>query len=171
MHRPAGNDGDYNGGKRSNKRRNEDKQDGFDPSRNDDSSESGARNSCAPVPPHKSVRRARGQAEYESERIPKNRAEQSCYQDQPVNEFQAHHSLTDGTCHGRTENEGGDEIPEGGPEYRAARAQDAGGNDGGDGIGGVMPTIGKVKGQRDHDDYNNGLKAAHDCDSAPGGMG
>ena len=53
---PTGNDGDQNGTKHSDERRDEDKQDGLDPARNDDCAESGAGDGSASVTTHESVR-------------------------------------------------------------------------------------------------------------------
>ena len=71
------------------------------------------------------------------------------------------HPLADSAGHGSAKDKRGNEVPEGGPEDGAARTQDAGGNDGGDGIGSVMPAIGKIKDQRDGHDHDDQLKTTH----------
>lgn len=51
----------------------------------------------------------------------------------------------------QAEEQEGDEIEEGRPRDRILRPQHPGGDDGGDGIGGVMQTVQEIEEQRDGD--------------------
>lgn len=53
--------------------------------------------------------------------------------------------------HMQAEEQEGDEVEEGRPCDRILRAQHTGGDDGGDGIGGIVQTVQKIEEQRDGD--------------------
>src|SRR5579864_2419868 len=76
------------------------------------------------------------------------------------------HALADclGNC--CTKNKCGDEIPERGPEYSFTRRKNACGDDGGDGIGGIVPAVREIKRQSDSHDNDDKLEAAHASGSA-----
>src|SRR5881409_1769559 len=70
-------------------------------------------------------------------------------------------ALGNGLGDGRAEPEGGHKIKERGPNDGAEGCKDASGYDGGDGIGGVMPAIGKFKSKSDGDDDEEQTEAVH----------
>ena len=62
---------------------------------------------------------------------------------------------------GQSVKERSDEIPEGGPEDSAEGRQDTGGDDGGDGIGGVVPAVREFEGEGEADCKDDEGEAVH----------
>ena len=78
-----------------------------------------------------------------------------------IDELDVDHAFANCAGDGSAKNEGGDEVPERGPKDGAEGREDAGGDDGGDGIGGVVPAIGEFEGQSEEDDDYEKRKASH----------
>ena len=62
---------------------------------------------------------------------------------------------------GRAEKEGGNEVEKGRPDHRLEGRKHAGGNDGGDGVGGIVKTVDEIEHQRDRDDEDGELVNGH----------
>ncbi len=82
-------------------------------------------------------------------------------QDGLVHGFDVNHAFADGVRDGGAEHEDGDEIPEGGPENRTEWRQNTSGDDGSDGIGGVVPTVGELEGEGEEDNGEKELEVSH----------
>src|SRR4051812_7377196 len=81
--------------------------------------------------------------------------------------MRVHHVSGDDTgadCLGdmRAEDQEGDEIEEGGPQYGMLRAHHAGGYDGGDGVRRVMQAVEKVEDERHHDEPDQDRECERD---------
>jgi hypothetical protein len=114
------------------------------------------------------VGRAGGQAEDEGDQIPKDGAEQAGEQNFLVHHLDVDHAFADGLGDGGAEDEGGDEIPEGGPSDGAERREHARGDHRGDGIGGVVPAIRKLEDQSQADDRDEESERVHGRKSRTG---
>src|SRR3954451_6126910 len=68
----------------------------------------------------------------------------------------------DGLGDMRAENQEGDEIEEGGPEYGMLRAHHAGRDDGGDRVRRVMQAVEKVEGEGHHDEPDQDRECKRD---------
>ena len=71
------------------------------------------------------------------------------------------HPRADGLGNGGAEDKCGDEIPKGGPKDGVSGSQHASGDDGGDGVGGVMPAVGEIEGKSDGDNQDDEMKTTH----------
>ena len=87
--------------------------------------------------------------------------EQSRQQDCLVDHFDVNHAFANGAGDGGAEDEGGDEIPEGGPGDGAKRCENARGDDGGDGVGGVVPAVGKLESECEGYNDDKEVEAIH----------
>src|SRR6266436_46992 len=128
--------------------------------------EAGARYGGAPVAADKSVGRAGGEAENEGNEVPGNRAKQAGEKDLLIDELDVNHAFANGAGDGSAEDEGGDEIPEGGPGDSAKGREHASGDHGGDGIGGVVPAVREFEGQGKEDDDEEERKTSHEVPCA-----
>src|ERR1017187_3910924 len=93
--------------------------------------------------------------------MPRNRGEKSGNENLFVDRFKVNHAFADRFGDGGTENECGDEIPECCPQHGFAGCENAGGYNSGNGISGVMPAVGKIKGQGDSHNEDDEVEAAH----------
>jgi len=66
-----------------------------------------------------------------------------------IDQFDLHQALADGAGDRRAEEESRDKIPESGPGNCCKGFEDARGNDGGNGIGGIVPAVREFKRQRE----------------------
>jgi hypothetical protein len=66
-------------------------------------------------------------------------------------ELDVNHAAANGFGDGGPEQEGGDEVEEGSPEYGKFRRENASGDYGGDAVGSVVKSVEKVEGQGDQD--------------------
>src|SRR5467141_796299 len=114
----------------------------------------------AAVATHKGVRGTRRQADDQRNQVPGDGTEEAGEEHLFVHQFDTDHPLADGLGHGGPENEGGDEVPESCPDDGAEGRQDASGDDGGDGIGGVVPAVREFEGKCQEDDEEEG-EATH----------
>ncbi len=101
--------------------------------------------------------RARGwQSQIPGHQVPGDRSHQSGAQDIKTkvlaDEIDAHQIATDRFGDARAKDSEGHEIENCGPDYRRARRKHAGGNYGGDRIGGVVKAIGEIEDQCNEDD-------------------
>src|SRR2546428_170432 len=78
----------------------------------DKGTETCAGHGSTPVAAHKSVRRAGGEAENESDEIPGDGPEESRQKNLLIDHLNADHAFSDGLGDGSAENEGGNEVPE-----------------------------------------------------------
>ena len=115
----------------------------------DDLKCAGAHNSGSSHASDEGVRGGSGQAPPPGEEIPDNGAEQARDHDVLSDGFDMDHATADGFGDGGPKQEGGDEIKEGSPDDGYFRGKDAGGDDGGDAVGGIMESIEKVEGESD----------------------
>ena len=104
------------------------------------------------VTAEKGVGGAGGEAEIPGNQIPRNGSEEAGEDDIGRDDFEVDHALSDGGGDARFEREGGDEVPEGGPGDGLEGREDAGRNDGGNGVGCVMKAVDVIEGQGDRDD-------------------
>ena len=125
----------------ANQRREKNKHDGLKPAAEDESVEAGLCYRSATEAANQGVRRAGREAEDEGDCVPGNRAEQASEQDLLVHHFDVNHAFADGASDGGPEKECRDEVPEGGPSDGAERGEHARRDNGGDGIGGVVPAV------------------------------
>ncbi len=107
---------------------------------------------CTAVPAHKRVRRTCGKAKDQRDRVPGYGAKEAGEKNLFVHQLDVNHVFANGLGHRGAENEGGDEVPESRPYDGAKRRQNAGGDDRGDGIGGVMPAVREFEGEGEEDD-------------------
>ena len=129
---------------------NHDKDQSLVPTGSDDDLEgAGANNSGSSHAPDEGVRGGSGQTPPPGEEIPNNGAEQACDHHVLSDGFDVDHATADGFGDGGPEQERGNEIKERGPDYGYFRGKDAGGDDGGNAVGGVVKSIEKVEGESD----------------------
>src|SRR5258708_31240839 len=76
-------------------------------------------------------------------------------------EYDMDHSVDDGVGDRRAKYESGDKIPESSPEDGAEGCEHARGHDRGDGVGGIVPAVGKIKGQGQEYGYRYENESAH----------
>jgi hypothetical protein len=69
--------------------------------------------------------------------------------------IEADHASADSFSDGGAKEKGGEKIERRGPQDGQFRRQDAGGNDRGDAVGGVVKSVEEVEGQRDQDRDQN----------------
>ncbi len=110
--------------------------------------EAGVGNGSAAIAADERVGRTGGKTKNKSDQVPGNGAEEASEEDLLIDHLDVNHAFTNGGGDRGAEDEGGDKIPESGPGDGSQRREDARGDDRGDGIGSVMPAIGKLKGQR-----------------------
>src|SRR6266487_6262867 len=158
---PTGENGDEHGDQEADDRGEEDEKDGFGPAAQDKGTETCAGHGSTPVAAHKSVRRAGGEAEDESNEIPGDGSEESRQKNLLIDHLNVDHAFSDGLGDGSAENEGGDEVPEGGPGDGAERRQYARGDDGGNGVGGVVPAVREFEREGEEDDDEKEGEASH----------
>src|SRR5712691_1331950 len=158
---PTGENGDEHGDEEANDGREEDEKDGFGPAAQDKGTETCAGHGSTTVAAHKSVRRAGGEAEDESDEIPGDGPEESRQKDLLIDHLNVDHAFSDGLGDGGAENEGGDEVPESGPGDGAERRQYARGDNRGDGIGGVVPAVREFEREGEEDDDEKEGEASH----------
>src|SRR3989449_10734665 len=103
--------------------------------------ETGFSESGATITANKGMRRAGGQAENERDHVPGDGAEKAGEEDVLVDQIDADHTPADGFGDGSAKNEGGDEVPKGGPEDGAKGSEHARGNDRGDGVRGDRKSV------------------------------
>src|ERR1700720_885479 len=115
----------------------------------------------AAIAPHQGVRGTGGQAQRQGNQIPDNCSQKAGEKNFLVDQLDMHHPFADGGGHRGAEYERRNEIPEGGPQDSTKGSKHAGGNDGGDGIGGIVPAIRKFKGQSQKDGYQDENESAH----------
>src|SRR5882762_5904343 len=115
----------------------------------------------AAVSAHEGVRGTGRQAEDQRNEVPGDSAEKAGKEHPFIHHFNTDHPLADGLGHGGAENEGSDEVPESCPDDGAKGRQDASGDHGGDGIGGVVPAVGKFEGQGEKDNDEEKGEAIH----------
>src|SRR6266576_2791007 len=115
----------------------------------------------AAVAAHEGVRGTGGQSEDQRNQVPGDRTEEAGEEHLFIHHFDTDHPLADGLGHRGAENEGGDEIPESCPDDGAKGRQDASGDDGGDGIGGVVLAVRKFEGQGEKDNDEEKREATH----------
>src|SRR5271157_1617482 len=141
--------------------RKEDEKNRHGPAMEDERFKAGVNDRRAAVTAHKRVRGTCWQSQCEGKEVPHDRAEQAGEKHLLIHHFDVDHPFADGAGDGGAEDEGGDEIPEGGPEDGAKRGQNARGDDGGDGIGGVVPAVRELEGEGDADGKGNESEAVH----------
>ena len=108
-----------------------------------------------------SVGRARRQTKSQGDEIPGNCTEQSREQDLLRDHLDVNHALANGAGNRRAEDESGNEVPEGCPCDGAQRSEDPRGNDGGDGVRGIVPSVGELKEERKGDNNYEEREARH----------
>ena len=163
---PTGEDGQEDGENHANYGRQKDKSDRFDPAMEDEGFETGSGDGGATITANESVGRAGGEAENEGDQVPGNRAKQTGEKDLLIDKLDVNHAFADGAGDGSTEDESGDEIPESGPGDGTEGREHTGGNDGGDGIGGVVPAVREFEGQGKEDDDEEEGEASHEVPCA-----
>src|SRR6266849_1881821 len=118
--------------------------------------------SGAAISANESVRGTGGETQNEGDQVPSNRAQQASEEDLLIDELDVNHALANGAGDGGAENAGGNEIPESGPEDGAEGREHAGGDHGGNGVGGIVPAVREFEGQGEENDDDEEGKASHD---------
>ena len=144
---PTGDGGEQNRQKHANDGRHENENDGFHPAAEDECFEAGVSDRCTAVAANQCVRRAGRQAEDEGDEIPRDGAEKPGEQHLLSDQLDVDHAFADGASNGGAENESGDKVPERGPGHGAERCEHSRGDYGGNGIGGVMPSVREFEGR------------------------
>src|SRR5208337_2387507 len=146
----------------------DDKNEGFVPPGHDDDAPAGAQDGGAGHAADQSVRGGSRKAPPPGKEVPDDGAEESGDDDILGNKINADHAAADSLGHGGSEQKGSDEVKEGGPDHGQPGRKDAGGNDGGDAVGGVVESIEEVEGQGDQegDDQEQELRFHEVCLSA-----
>ena len=93
------------------------------------------------------------QAENQGDEIPRDSAKKAGEYHFFIDHLDVDQALGNRFRDGGAKPERGNEIKEGGPENRAERCEYARGDDGGDGIGGVVPAVREF--ERESDKYND----------------
>ena len=158
---PTSDGGKKYGENHSHNRRNKNEEDRPNPATDDEGLESDMGNSRAAVATDESMGRAGGQAENEGNEVPRDSAEQTGEKNLLRDHFEMDHAFADSGGNRGTEEEGGDEVPEGGPGDGAQGREDAGGDDSGDGVGGVVPAVREFEGESEDDDRDEEGEAGH----------
>src|SRR5208337_2735233 len=141
--------------------RKKDEDDRLGPPGEDQSLKASMNDSSTAITAHERVRRAGRQSQREGNEVPRDGAEEAGEKHLLIHHFDVDHSFADGAGNGGAEDERGDEIPEGGPEDGAKRGQNARGDDGGDGIGSVVPAVRELESEGDADCKGNESEAVH----------
>src|SRR5437773_9735299 len=136
---PTGESREKNGKHHAKDRRQKNEKNGLDPALENQRLEPHVSHCSAAVAAHEGVRRTGGQAENQSGEVPGDGAKEAGENHLLVDQVDLDEAFSNGAGDGRAEEEGGNKIPKGGPGDGAERGQDACGDHGGNGIGGVMP--------------------------------
>jgi hypothetical protein len=105
----------------------------------------------AGVASDESVRGRCGKAKPPGEQVPGDRAEEAGEHDVLVHMLEADHAAADGFGDLGAKEKSGDKVKRGGPQHSESRRQHAGGDDGGDAVGGIVKAVEEVEDKCDQD--------------------
>jgi hypothetical protein len=131
--------------------RDDDARDGFPHARPDHGAEPGLRDTCAEQPADEGVRGRRGNTAQPGDHVPGDGAAKRPEDHGVRDDAGRNDALADRLGYVLAEDREGDEIEEGRPEDGVAGRQDAGRDDGRDGVGRVVQAVEEVERQCDRD--------------------
>ncbi len=160
-HDPTGDRSEDHRENHADDRRKKNEQNWLDPAAEDKGFETRVSDGRSAVSADECVRRTCREPEDQSDEIPSDGAEEAGKDHLLIDEVKTNQAFADSAGHGSTKEKCRDEIPEGGPGYGAEGREDARGDDGGDGIGGVMPAVGEFERKCESDDDEKEMKTVH----------
>jgi len=125
----------------------------------------------ADQPADQRMGRAGGNAVVPGDDVPGNGADQRTEHDVVVDDGRIDGALADGRRHLELEDENRDDVEEGRPRHRLVRLEHAGGDDGGDRVGGIVEAVHEIEHQcqtdQQHHDPQADFESRHAVSAGP----